>query len=103
MPITLQRDESQWLLRLEGQATIASAAELKQLLLEWLAAGKDLKLDLEDVEEIDITIMQLLWAAGREAARTGAEVVGSASDAAIVAVRGAGFPGMPGVPARITG
>jgi len=95
MPVTLQRHDSGWLIGLEGRITIASAAELKQLLLEWLAAEKDLELDLAGVEEIDITIMQLLWAAGREAARTGARVVSRLSNAAIVAARDAGFAGFP--------
>ncbi|MGA3023498.1 MAG: STAS domain-containing protein [Bryobacteraceae bacterium] len=95
MPIALQRHESHWLIGLEGRIAIESAAELKQLLLEWLAAGKDLELDLQGAEEIDITIMQLLWAAGREAARTGAGIVGRASNASILAVRDAGFAQMP--------
>jgi anti-anti-sigma regulatory factor len=98
MPVTLQRHESHCLIRLEGQVTIASAAELKTLLLEWLAAGKDLELDLEGAEEIDITIMQLLWAAEREAARTGVGVVARASSAATIAVRDAGFASATRVP-----
>jgi anti-anti-sigma regulatory factor len=98
MPVTLQRHDSHWLIRLEGQVTIASAAELKTLLLEWLAAEKDLELDLADAEEIDITIMQLLWAAAREAARTGAGFVARASTAAILAMRDAGFAQIPGFP-----
>jgi len=99
MPVTLQRDESRWLISLEGQVTLASAAELRSLLLEWLATGKDVELDLQRAEEIDIAIMQLLWAAAREAARTGVKIVGRASSAAAIAVRDAGFAPIPGFPA----
>jgi anti-anti-sigma regulatory factor len=91
MSITLQRWETKWLVSLEGQVTITSALELKDLLLEWLAAGKNLELDLQRAEDIDITIMQLLCAASREAARTGAGISGCASGVAFEAVRGAGF------------
>lgn len=98
MSLTLQRDEPRWLIRLEGQITIASAAELKTMLLEWLSAGKDLDLDLEGVEEIDIPIMQLIWTATREAARNGAGVVSRTSRAVIGAVQDAGFPELPGLP-----
>lgn len=96
MPVTVQRHESRWVISLEGQLSVTCAAELKILLLEWLAATKDLELDLERAEEIDITIMQLLWAAAREAAQTGRGIAGRASGAAITAVRETGFAGMPG-------
>jgi anti-anti-sigma regulatory factor len=83
---------------MEGQVTVASAGELKELLLEWLAARRDLELDLQRVEEIDITIMQLLWAAAREAGRMGVGVGACASAAAAAAARDAGFGRLPGFP-----
>jgi len=94
MPVTLQRQESTWLIRLEGRITLTSAAELKELLLEWLSAGKSLELDLEPAEEIDITIMQLVWAA----ARTGGKILIRRSSAAALAIRDAGFDRLPGFP-----
>ena len=45
MAITLEQHESRWLIRLEGQVTLSSGAELKGLLLEWLASGKNLELN----------------------------------------------------------
>jgi len=98
MPVTLQRDDARWRISLDGQITLTSAAELKTLLLEWLAAGKDLDLELERAEEIDLTILQLLWAAAREAERTGAEIAGRASPAAALAARNSGFAQIPGFP-----
>jgi anti-sigma B factor antagonist len=91
MPVTLQQDESHCLIKLEGEVTLTSAAELRTLLLEWLAARKDLEMDLEGAEEIDITVLQLLWAASREAAGRGAGIVWRLSSAAAAAARDSGF------------
>jgi anti-anti-sigma regulatory factor len=93
----MERQESQWLIRVEGEFSVTSAAELKDLLLEGLASGKNLLLDLEHAEEIDITLMQLLWAAGREANRAGAAIDIRVSDAAAAAAREAGFGRFPGL------
>ena len=85
------------MIRLAGELTLTSAAELKNLLLQGLATGNDLRLDLEQAEEIDITVMQLLWAAGREADRKGASLAIQMSDAAATAARDAGFERFPGL------
>ena len=50
MPVTIERHETHSLIRLEGEVTITSAAELKEALLAGLAAGTDLHLDLERAE-----------------------------------------------------
>jgi hypothetical protein len=78
---------------LEGELTVASADELKGLLMECTG---DLELDLLRVETIDIAVMQLLWAAGREAERRGAKVAIHISEAAAAAARNAGFESFPG-------
>jgi len=98
MPLSLQREESRWLIRLEGQVTLSSAGELKQLLLEWLAAQKDLELDLQGVEDMDIPILQLLWAAAREAGVAGMRIAARASAAAAAAAGDAGFTQLPEFP-----
>jgi ABC-type transporter Mla MlaB component len=94
---TIDRDETRWRVRLEGELTLASAAELKSLLVEWLASGRDLQLDLERAGEIDITAMQLLWSAGRDRARSGKGIVSRVSDALGTAARDAGFEPFPGM------
>ncbi len=76
---------------------MATAAELKNLLIEALALGGDLRLDLRSVEEIDITAMQLLWAAEREANRAGSKFAGAVPDAMVSAAREAGFDQFPGM------
>ena len=98
MNAALEQHADHCLIRLEGELSLSCATELKRLLLEWFAGGKDLELDLEHAEEIDITIMQLLWAAARDAARAGRRTAGRASAAVCAAVRDAGFHLAPGFP-----
>ena len=61
------------------------------MLLEGLASGRDLRVDLEQVEDIDITILQLLWAAGHEVAPSGSRMEVSLSEAAKRISDDAGF------------
>jgi anti-anti-sigma regulatory factor len=104
MNVTLEQQATRWLIRMEGLLTLASAAELKSLLLQWLEderkAKQPLYLDLEHAEGIDITIMQLLWAVSQDAARTGAQITGRASHAVTLAVHEAGFDQAPGFPTQ---
>jgi ABC-type transporter Mla MlaB component len=102
VPVALEQHESQWLIRLEGQVTLASAAELKKLLLECLPAGKGLKLDLDRADEIDITVLQLLWAVAREAKGAGAGIECHASSAAAATVCDSGFAQIPGFPVPVS-
>ena len=69
-------------MRLEGQITLTSAAELRKRLLEWVDSGENLELDLERADEIDVAVLQVLWAAGNEAARIGASIASRASQTA---------------------
>src|SRR6185369_5928467 len=62
LSVTMQRSETDLLIRLEDAVNVTAAEELKSLLLEGLVSGRDVHLDLERVEEIDVTVMQLLWA-----------------------------------------
>jgi hypothetical protein len=81
---------------MENAVSFTSADELKKLLIEGLASGKEVQLDLERAEEIDVTVMQLLWAAEREAERAGLGLVSHVSEAAAAAAREAGFERFPG-------
>jgi anti-anti-sigma regulatory factor len=93
----MEQQESRSVIRLAGELTLTSAAELKNLLLQGLASGNDLRLDLEQAEAIDITLMQLLWAAGREADRKGVSLAIQMSDVAAMAAQDAGFERFPGL------
>lgn len=96
MPLTVNRNGTHWLICLEGEANITSAAQLKDVLLEGLAGAQELELDLERASEIDVTVLQLLWAAAREAARAGSGFVSRVSHAAASVARDLGFEGFPG-------
>ena len=52
---------------------IAASAELKKALLEALSAGKKVSVNLGKATELDVTAVQLLWAAAREARGLGVE------------------------------
>jgi anti-anti-sigma factor len=71
LPVTLEQSEVASTVRLVGEINIASAAELKKVLMEALVPGKQVRVELDSVTEIDVTALQLLWAAQREAERVG--------------------------------
>lgn len=96
MPWTVDRDETCWLIRVEGDCGMTSAAELKDLLLGGLASGKELRMDLEHAGEIDISFLQLLWAAERAASESVSGFTALVSGAAGSLARNAGFEAFPG-------
>lgn len=67
VPVTLEREENRSTIRLEGDVGIASAAELKELLVQVLGADKRVRVSLQSVTDLDVTAVGLLWAARREA------------------------------------
>jgi anti-anti-sigma regulatory factor len=72
MPVTLEDNETFCRIRLEGEIGIPFASELKSVLLQALAGGKDLRVDVRGVTELDVTAYQLLWAVERKASGSGA-------------------------------
>lgn len=101
MPLTVDRNGTRRLIRLEGEVGISSAAELKALLLEALSSAQELELDLEYASAIDVSLLQLAWAAGREATGAGSGFVCRASQAASSCARDLGFDGFPGAAGQI--
>jgi len=71
VPIVLEQSESLSVLRLEGAIDIASAGELKELLLKALQSPKEVNISLADATDLDVTAVQLLWAAERKAKGSG--------------------------------
>ena len=53
------------------QAAQAAAAELKAVLLQALDSGKTVRVSLEAATYLDVTAIELLWAAEREAIKRG--------------------------------
>ena len=73
MPVTLEQKDALTFIHLEGVIDIGCAAELKELLMEKLSSGEAVYISLESVTGLDVTAVQLLWAAAREAQRVGVE------------------------------
>jgi anti-anti-sigma regulatory factor len=97
LSVTTERREGQSVVRFEGEILVTSIAEIKRQLLEELAVGCDLFLDLTGAQEIDLSLMQLLWATGSEAERSGVKVALSLSEAAAATALEAGFDRFPGL------
>ncbi len=97
MSVNLDQGETLCTIQLEGEVDISSAAELKKLLLLAFQSGKEVRLDLASATELDITALQLLWAANREAKRLEMSflVASSVPEAIAAAVSEAGFERFP--------
>jgi anti-anti-sigma factor len=73
--IALSQTDDSSLIRLEGAVDISVAAELKAVLLRAIAKGNTIRISADAVSELDVTAFQLLWAACREAKRSGMNLV----------------------------
>ena len=71
MSITLDESKSKATIGLEGAVDISCAAELKTLLLRALNSGKKVRISLDKAADLDVTAVELLWAAQREASKVG--------------------------------
>lgn len=69
--LVLEEREGQSLVRLEGDLNIAHAVEAKALWSKALASGKTLAVKLDSATDLDITALQLLYAARRQATSAG--------------------------------
>ena len=93
MSITSAVNETQCVINLQANVDISDAADLKQALLDALLSHKKLCLDLTGVTDMDITAVQLLWAAARESRREGISftVMGAVPEEITSTIRDAGF------------
>jgi hypothetical protein len=71
VPVTLESSDELSIIRLDATVDIACAAELKTSLVQALASGKDVHVSLDSATDLDVTAVQLLWAARREATASG--------------------------------
>ena len=102
MGVFLEQSEDLSTIRLAGAVGIDSAGELKELLLQALASRRELRIVLEEPGDLDVTAMQLLWAARRTAAASGMEfwLEGHAQARVAAALAEAGLEALgPGVDA----
>ena len=73
MGVTLEQGEESSVIRLVGAIDINAAAELKKALLDALGAGQRVSVALDLATDLDVTAVQLLWAARRDAGVLGVE------------------------------
>jgi len=98
LPITLQSSEKACVIQLEDDIDVTCAAEFKQLLMEAFTARKDIQVNLDRAGDLDVTAMQLLWAAAREARKAGTSFSMSPVPERVRAqVREAGLNDFPGL------
>jgi len=74
VPAILEEGSTTFTLRLDGEMEIGDALDLKRLLLVALGSRKEMRIELIGVTELDITSMQLLWAAVTEASTIGSSI-----------------------------
>lgn len=96
MPVAIDRQQAQSLIRVEGEFSVTSAAELRKLLKEALGSGKKIQIDLGGAAEIDVSLLQLIWSAEHDPAWAELGRVSGVSEAASRAARDAGFERFPG-------
>lgn len=97
MGITVEHMDESTALCLDGTIDIASSADLKTILLDVLQRRKPVRLSLATDADFDVTAIQLLWAAEREARAAGTEFrLGSQLPEAVSkALKDAGFERFP--------
>lgn len=95
MGVTLKQSKKLSVIHLEGAIDIALASELKKLLLQAFASGRKVHVTLDGATDLDVTAVQLLWAARREAKVSGVEfaLTGHAPEPVTSALSQAGFIG----------
>ncbi|MGC1460807.1 MAG: STAS domain-containing protein [Terracidiphilus sp.] len=97
MGIIVEQRERSTEICLEGVIDIASAAELKTILLDALKQDKTVRIALDAHSDLDVTAVQLLWAAEHEARAVGLEFTfaGGAPEPVASALKEAGFEKFP--------
>jgi anti-anti-sigma regulatory factor len=97
VPFTLEQSAGLCEIRVSGVVNIADAADWKKCLLQALASGPEIRLRLEAASELDVTALQLLWAAEREARALGTKfvVVAPIPEEIAIAVKDGGFEKFP--------
>jgi len=97
VPIDIEQSEKLNSIRLEGAVDIHSAAQLKAALVEAIEHGGTLHLSLGSVTALDVTAVQLLWAAARAARLAGVDIQldSPLSDTLAHQLGSAGFTGFP--------
>ncbi len=67
MSIALSHDGGCCQIQLDGAIDISCAADLKESLVQALEMGEEISISLAGTTDLDVTAVQLLWAAARDA------------------------------------
>jgi len=88
-----QRLEKRTAVEMHGKCTIEAAGRIRTLLMERLAEPGGVLLNLSDVDEVDLSFLQLLCAAHKSASNSGKTfgLEGALSEPLIRKAREAGF------------
>jgi len=94
MGISLDRSDAGAVIALTDTVDITCAADLKALLLQALNSGAEVVISLDDATDLDVTALQLLWAAERQARQSavGFRFAGPVPEPVSAALAEAGFP-----------
>jgi hypothetical protein len=97
MGVTLNQHEAQTRIRVEGSADISDAAEFKALLIDAVARGRAIRVELGADASLDVAAIQLLWAGAREARASSLEftVFTPSPDALSTSLAELGFEAIP--------
>jgi anti-anti-sigma regulatory factor len=100
LAIRIERREEVSVIQLEGSIDISVAADFKQTLLDAFNGPKAIRIALASTTELDVTAIQLLWAAEREAKASsfGFSLEGSLPNSIADGLKDMGFEKFP-VPA----
>jgi anti-anti-sigma regulatory factor len=71
LPVSLEQDGATSRIRLQGAIDIACAQELKGLLIQGLKKSSEVRVLLAEATDLDVTGVELLWAARRAAKASG--------------------------------
>jgi len=97
VPTTMDQNGAISTVRLEGEVDISGAVELKARLLEALAAGGEVRLELSAATALDITAYQLIWAVERAAkkAEVAFSIAGPVPEQIVLTMVAAGLESFP--------
>ena len=102
MPVTLEQMGTHFEVNLEGAVDITSAAELKEKLLQAFKSGREVRVMIARATDLDVTAVEMLWAAEREAKSLGVRfgLTGLVHERVAAALAEAGFEEFP-VPVEV--
>jgi anti-anti-sigma regulatory factor len=74
MAINVEDKNGRRCIRLDDVVDIAQAADLKQILMEAIGSFESVRIEVSGASAIDVTAVQLLWAALSHASSTGKDL-----------------------------